>query len=58
MSQAVHPRKTRTDSLALVDPELLPVIEVARDQRTFAGQPVGAVQHGPLHGSARRMQPG
>src|SRR5690606_9167037 len=48
MPQAVHPRQSGADGLALVDPELLPVVSIARDQRAFGGELMSAIEHGSL----------
>ena len=45
MTQPVHLRKAGTQGVALVDPELLHVVAVARDQGAEACQPACAIQH-------------
>src|SRR5690606_15530885 len=48
MPKAVQAGQSGANGLALVDPELLPVIAVAGNQRTLASQLMGAIEHGPL----------
>src|SRR5690606_21841462 len=52
MPQPVHPGHTGTNGLALVDPELLPVISIAGNQRALAGVLVSAIEHSPLQRTA------
>lgn len=54
MAQAVHLGESGPAGIALVDAYLLPVVAIARDQGTAAGQTAGSIEQLPLDIGADR----